>query len=79
MRDAEFLLRNGSFEIQQGKLETPVGIYLLSGTASLKRTLDLKLMRDSVHGFNITGTLPEMQVQPVIFSETQAAPESSGK
>jgi len=69
----EFLLRHGSFEIQQGKLETPAGIYLLSGTASLKRTLDLKLMRDSVHGFNITGTLPELQVQPVILSETQAA------
>ena len=69
----EFLLRNGSFEIQQGKLESPAGIYLLSGTASLKRTLDLKLMRDTVHGFNITGTLPELQVQPVTLSETQAA------
>jgi hypothetical protein len=69
----EFLLRNGSFEIQQGKLETPAGIYLLSGTASLKRSLDLKLMRDSMHGFNITGTLPELQVQPLTLTETQAA------
>jgi len=69
----EFLLRNGSFEIQQGKLESPAGIYLLSGTASLKRTLDFKLMRDTVHGFNITGTLPELQVQAVTLSETQAA------
>jgi hypothetical protein len=69
----EFLLGNGSFEIQQGKLETPAGIYLLSGTASLKRSLDLKLMRDTVHGFNITGTLPQLRIQAVTLSETQAA------
>jgi len=31
------------------------------------------LMRDTVHGFNITGTLPELQVQAVTLSETQAA------
>ena len=41
-----FLLRDGKFEIEQGKLQTPGGIYQLSGTASLGRVLDVKLTRD---------------------------------
>ena len=34
------LLRDGKFEIDQGKLQTPGGIYQLSGTASMDRVLD---------------------------------------
>jgi hypothetical protein len=69
------LLRDGNFEIQQGKLETAGGIYQLSGTASLERILDLHLVRDGTHGFNITGTLTEPHVEPVtaITPETRAA------
>jgi hypothetical protein len=68
-----FVLHDGRFEIQQGKLETPSGIYQLSGTASLTRTLDLKLVRDGAPGFNITGPLTEPRVAPVKTQETQAA------
>jgi hypothetical protein len=68
-----FVLRDGRFEIQQGKLETAGGIYQLSGTASLTRTLDLKLVRDGAPGFNITGPLTEPRVAPVKTQETQAA------
>jgi uncharacterized protein involved in outer membrane biogenesis len=68
-----FVLRDGRFEIQQGKLETAGGIYQLSGTASLKRTLDLKLVRDGAPGFNITGPLTEPRVVPVKAQETRAA------
>jgi uncharacterized protein involved in outer membrane biogenesis len=68
-----FVLRDGRFEIQQGKLETPDGIYQLSGTASLTRTLDLKLVRDGAPGFNITGPLTEPRVAPVKAQETRAA------
>jgi hypothetical protein len=67
------VLRDGRFEIQQGKLETPGGIYQLSGTASLTRTLDLKLVRDGAPGFNIIGPLTEPRVAPVKAQETQAA------
>jgi uncharacterized protein involved in outer membrane biogenesis len=66
-------LRDGRFEIQQGKLETPGGIYQLSGTASLTRTLDLKLVRDGAPGFNIIGPLTEPRVAPVKAQETRAA------
>jgi len=67
------VLRDGRFEIQQGKLETPGGIYQLSGTASLTRTLDLKLVRSGAPGFNIIGPLTEPRVAPVKAQETQAA------
>jgi hypothetical protein len=69
----DFVLRDSRFEIQQGKLETPGGIYQLSGTASLTRTLDLKLVRDGAPGFNITGPLTEPRVATVKAQETRAA------
>ena len=40
------LLRDGKFEIEQGKLQTPGGIYQLGGTASMGRVLDVKLTRE---------------------------------
>jgi hypothetical protein len=69
------LLRDGKFEIQQGKLETAGGIYDLSGTASLERIIDVRLVRDGTHGFDITGRLTEPHVAPVIAitPETRAA------
>jgi uncharacterized protein involved in outer membrane biogenesis len=67
------VLRDGRFEIQQGKLETPGGIYQLSGTASLTRTLDLKLVRSGAPGFTIIGPLTEPRVAPVKVQETRAA------
>ena len=70
---ARLRLHRGAFEFEQGKLETSAGIYHLSGTASLGRTLDLKLTRDNAHSFNITGTLTEPRVAAAISPETRAA------
>jgi AsmA-like C-terminal region len=67
------VLRHSLFEIQEGKLETPSGIYQVSGTASLGRVLDVKLARDGAHGFNISGTLNAPKVSPATNAETQAA------
>jgi hypothetical protein len=67
------LLRDGKFEIDQGKLQTPGGIYQLSGTASLGRVLDLKLARDGARSFNITGTVDQPRVAISTTPETQAA------
>jgi hypothetical protein len=66
-------LHERSFEIEEGKLQTPTSIYQLSGTASLDRVLDLKLSREGARGFNITGTLTEPHVVMHSTSETQAA------
>ena len=66
-------LRDGQFEIQEGKLEAPSGIYHVSGTASLGHKLDIRLLHDASHGFSITGTLAEPRVSAVTRPETQAA------
>jgi hypothetical protein len=70
---AHLLLQDGKFEIQEGKLETPVGIYEVSGTASMTRVLNLKLTREGTPGFNITGTLTEPHVSAIPSPETRAA------
>jgi hypothetical protein len=67
------LLHDGKFEIEQGKLQTPGGIYQLSGTASRGRILDFKLARDGARGFNITGTVDQPRVAISSAPETQAA------
>ncbi len=70
---AHLSLHDGSFEIQEGRLETPTSVYQVSGTASLTRVLDLKLTHEGAPGFNITGTLTEPHVSPILNPETQAA------
>jgi AsmA family/AsmA-like C-terminal region len=65
-------LRDGKFEIEQGKLQTPGGIYQVSGTASPGRVLDIKLLRDGAGGFSVTGTLDQPRVV-ITTPETQAA------
>jgi hypothetical protein len=70
---AHLFLHDGKFEIQEGKLETPAGIYQVSGTASLTRVLNLKLTHEGAPGFNITGTLMEPHVSPIVSPETRAA------
>jgi hypothetical protein len=70
---ASLVLRAGKFEIQQGDLETEGAWYQLTGTASLGRVLNLKLTRDGSPGFNITGTLTQPRVAPLVAPNAQAA------
>lgn len=65
-------LQDGSFHIEQGKLDTAAGIYLVSGTASLGQKLDVTFARSGGRGFNITGTLSFPRVLPAA-SEARAA------
>jgi hypothetical protein len=66
-------LRDGKFEIEESKLQTPSSIYQLSGTASMSQVLDIKLARDGARGFNVTGTLTQPHVVMNTTPETQAA------
>lgn len=66
-------LRDSIFEIREGKLETPSGIYQVSGTASLGQKLQVKLSRSGGSGFNVTGPLSAPRVLPASAGETQAA------
>ncbi len=67
------VLRHGVFDIAEGKLGTATGIYQLSGTASLGRVLDVKLVRDGGHSFNVSGSLDAPNVSPTVNAEARAA------
>jgi hypothetical protein len=71
--DGRWRLHNGSLEIHGGRLETPEGVFDLSGTASFGQVLDLKLARDGAPRFDITGTVTQPRVAAVSTAETQAA------
>lgn len=70
---AHLSLRDGKFEVDEGRLETSAGIYQVSGTASLTRILNLKLTHEGAPGFTVTGTLMEPHVSPILTPETRAA------
>jgi hypothetical protein len=70
---ARLLLDKGSFEIEDGKLETASEMFRISGTASLTQMLNLKLIREGSSGFNIVGPLARPRVSPFAAQETRAA------
>ncbi len=70
---AHLLLKDGEFEVQEGKLESSMGIYRVSGTATLTRVLKLKLAREGGQGFDVTGTLTAPHASPILTPETRAA------
>jgi len=65
------VLRERRLEFQQSKIETPDGIYVVSGTASLGH-LELKLMDGNSHGYAVSGTLEKPQVTTLSASQTQS-------
>jgi hypothetical protein len=66
-------LRRQELHFGESKLSSNDGVYLVTGTASLDRVLNLQFTRSGSRGFNISGTLstPEIAVMPV--GDTQAA------
>lgn len=77
--DGHARLHDGTIEIERGELVSPAGAYEVSGTASLGRVLDFKLVRgpDLKAGagsmvYSITGTVAEPRVVTNPMAETQA-------
>ncbi len=66
-------LSKGVLTISESKLQAPRSIYLVSGTASLGRDLELKLARDGAPSFSVSGTLEKPKVSPLKTPETQAS------
>jgi hypothetical protein len=66
-------LSKGLLTISESKLQAPRSIYLVSGTASLGRDLELKLTRDGAPSYSVSGTLERPKVSPLKAPETQAA------
>ena len=69
----KFILNDGELDITDGKLQSSDATYQVVGSASLANELDLRLIRNSGRGFNVTGSLTAPRVQPALFPETQAA------
>jgi uncharacterized protein involved in outer membrane biogenesis len=73
-------LRAGKLEIEKSKLVSPSEVFEISGTASLTRSLDLKLAQTTASGtahaappvYSIKGTLSDPQVELNAPPETQA-------
>ncbi|HSS99212.1 MAG TPA: AsmA-like C-terminal region-containing protein, partial [Terriglobales bacterium] len=68
----KILFRGNRLDIQEGKLETGGSIYQISGTALKGRGLNLRMLRDDVHGYTITGPLATPRVITIGAPETQA-------
>jgi hypothetical protein len=68
----KFELREGVVTIAQSKLQAPNSIYLVSGTASLGRRLELRLTREGAPSYSITGTLERPSVSLIRSPATQA-------
>jgi hypothetical protein len=76
-------LRDGKIEMKDARLDSSSGKFLLSGTASLQRELNLKLSRllpgAATPGYTITGTLGEPRVAPLPGAEQARLKTESGK
>jgi hypothetical protein len=66
-------LREGDIQLQDAALESPTTAYTVTGTVSLNRKLDVRLVPEGSAGWTVTGTLAEPRVSPARRSETQAA------
>jgi len=70
---AKFAVRAGKFEAEEGELTTEKDRYQLAGTASAGQGLNLRLIREGMPGFTVTGTLMQPRISPLANSSTQAA------
>ncbi|HKF03173.1 MAG TPA: AsmA family protein [Candidatus Sulfotelmatobacter sp.] len=69
----EARLADGKLVLRSATLDSPIGNYAISGTASLQRDLDLKMTRTQAEaarsGYEITGTIAKPQVSPLSKTE----------
>lgn len=62
---------DGRLEFKPSRMETPDGIYVISGTAG--QQLNLKLQTRDAHAYTISGTLEKPHVTSLPTSETQVS------
>ncbi len=71
--DGRLILRHQELDFEHAQIETNSGVYQVTGTAALNRSLNLKLTRAVNRGFTIAGTLGTPVISRIPISETQAA------
>ncbi len=70
----ELRLHEGTFLFNDANLESTAGVYRVSGSASLKGSLDLKISSESAAGYNVTGTLVKTRVTSIPTAEAELKP-----
>jgi hypothetical protein len=65
--------RGPQVEMREATLDSPSASFTVSGTASMSKRLDFKLLQEGASAFNVTGTLSDPQVAPAHRAETRAA------
>jgi len=65
-------ISGGNFSFADAKLQSQRGVYMISGTASLTGTLNLKMTGESSTGYTLSGTLAQTRVSPITIPPTQA-------
>ena len=73
MFSGKIVLRQGIFSFEGAKLENAGGVYKISGTASMRGALNLKMSSENLSSYVVSGTLLSTRVSPVASSTTQAA------
>ena len=66
-------LADGHLTFSASKIDTPGGIYVVSGTASLDRQLELTLVRGKTQAYDVSGTLEKPRVKSGKLPPTEAA------
>lgn len=69
----ELELAGDQLTFKASRMETPGGIYMVSGTASLDRQLGLRLMRGKTDAYDVSGSVEKPRVTPAALPATQAA------
>ena len=69
------LLRDGQFSFPDAKLESPEGVYKVSGTVSMNGNLNLNLKTtaENAPSFSLSGTLLKTRVSAIPITAAQAA------
>jgi hypothetical protein len=69
----KILLHDGQFSFADAKLESPGGVYKVSGTVSLAGGMNLKMTGESTPGFSLSGTLLKTRVSAIPITAAQAS------
>jgi uncharacterized protein involved in outer membrane biogenesis len=69
----KILLHQGQFSFADAKLESPGGVYKVSGTVSLTGGMNLKMTGESTPGFSLSGTLLKTRVSAIPITAAQAS------
>ncbi|MGH9556993.1 MAG: hypothetical protein ACRD2Y_14335, partial [Terriglobales bacterium] len=66
-------VRESRLTIPKARLESPAGEFIVSGSASFSRQLDLRVAQGASRTFAVTGTLAQPRVAAIPFPHAEAA------